>query len=86
MYQLKLVVDQMEAYRSHPAFLASRKLVQDAALPQGSKPQTPGRDAQFELYLAAICLRAGMVPVAYAEPDLTCSIDGRTRSASRQST
>lgn len=77
MYQVRLVVDQMDAHREDPKFRASVvKMLKDAALPQNSSPGTEGRDAQLELYLAAVCLRAGLVPVEYNEPDVTCTIEG----------
>ena len=59
------------------------RLFQDKALPQQSDPtkNTPGRDTQWELYLAAICQSAGMKPVGLAgddvgRSDVTCTIDG----------
>ncbi len=77
MYQVRLIVDQMDAHRENPKFRASvEKMLKDAALPQNSSPETEGRDAQLELYLAAVCLRAGLVPVEYNEPDVTCTVDG----------
>lgn len=77
MYQLGLIVEQMEAHRDNPAFRASvQRLLKDSALPQDGGQNTPGRDMQFELYLAAICLKAGLLPVNYAEPDVTCVVGG----------
>jgi hypothetical protein len=77
MYQLRLIVDQMEAHRENPKFRASvQKLLKDAALPQAGSSNTPGRDTQFELYVAAVCLRGGMLPVDYDEPDITCAVEG----------
>ena len=77
MNQLRLIVDQMEAHRENSKFRASvEKLLKDAVLPQDGNSNTPGRDTQFELYVAAICLRAGMLPVDYDEPDITCFVEG----------
>ncbi len=77
MYQLRLIIDQMDSHREDPKFRASvEKLLMDAALPQDGNSNTPGRDTQFELYLAAICLRGEMRPVEYDEPDITCTVDG----------
>jgi len=77
MYQLRLIVDQMEAHRENPKFRTSvERLLKDAALPQDGSSNTPGRDTQFELYVAAICLRAGLLPVDYDEPDVTCAVEG----------
>jgi hypothetical protein len=44
-------------------------------LPQHDQ-DSPGRDHQFELYLAAICQNAGLVPIDFEEPDITCFVDG----------
>lgn len=77
MYQLRLIVDEMDTHRNDTRFVANvKKLLQDAATPQDGNSNTPGRDTQFELYLAAIALRAGMSPVEYDEPDVTCTVDG----------
>lgn len=77
MYQLGLIVEQMEAHRDNPSFRNSvQRLLKDSALPQDGGQNTPGRDMQFELYLAAICLNAGLLPVNYAEPDVTCVLGG----------
>lgn len=75
MYQLRLIVDEMDAHRDNPRFRASvQKLLLDAALPQDSTSGTLGRNTQFELYLAAIALRGGLLPVEYDEPDVTCTV------------
>lgn len=77
MYQIRLVVDQMDAHREDPKFRTRvEKMLKDAALPQESSTETEGRDAQLELYLAAVCLRAGLVPVEYDEPDIACTVEG----------
>ena len=76
-YQLGIIVAQMRAHRDNPKFRDRvRRLLKDSALPQDGGQNTPGRDIQFELYLAAICLNAGLHPVDYEEPDVTCVIDG----------
>jgi hypothetical protein len=78
MYQLRLIVDEMEAHRNDLRFCSSvKKLLQDAAAPQYRNSHSPGRDTQLELYLAAIALRGGMLPVEYDEPDVTCNVEGR---------
>ncbi len=77
MYQLRLIVDEMDSHVENPRFCASvKKLLQDAAAPQDGNSNSPGRDTQFELYLAAIALRGGMLPVEYDEPDVTCNVEG----------
>ncbi len=50
--------------------------LKDSVLPQDDRTQSKGRDAQFELFVAAICQSAGMHPVARQEPDVTCTVRG----------
>jgi hypothetical protein len=52
------------------------KLTDDSVLPQDDREQSSGRDTQFELFVAAICQSAGLTPVDYEEPDVTCTVDG----------
>jgi hypothetical protein len=79
LHQLVFGFYQMWGHFSRPAF---RKLVQhlinDRPLPQDDFQNSPGRDRQFELYLAAICQNAGLHPVDYEEPDVTCVVEGIT--------
>lgn len=76
-YQLRLIVDEMETHINDSKFLGSlERMLHDAAAPQGSNGNTPGRDTQFELFVAAIAIRAGMLPVDYDEPDITCHVEG----------
>lgn len=79
MNQVRLIVDEMDTHRDNPKFCEFvQKLMNDAALPQNSGDETPGRDTQFELYLAAVCLRGNLLPVEYCEPDVTCVVGGKT--------
>jgi hypothetical protein len=50
------------------------KCLSDLTLPEGEKQNTPGRDAQFELFVAAVCKHGGLLPVEYREPDVVFSI------------
>jgi len=55
---------------SEPVFLDKlRKVTSDTVLPQEAAAETPGRDAQFELFLAAGLKRNGLA-VSFEEPDL----------------
>lgn len=77
MQHLGFVFEQLRTQRSDPEFLAIvKRVLKDSALPQQDLEKSPGRDKQFELYLAAICQHAGLLPVACAEPDVTCVADG----------
>ena len=77
--QLSFVFDHMQGHRENAKFRDLVKLVvADSRLPQEDTENSPGRDAQFELYLGAICQRAGLIPVEYIEPpDITCTITGQ---------
>jgi hypothetical protein len=79
MQHLGFVFSQINSHRDSPKFLQLAKdLLSDSVLPQDNREQSPGRDAQFELYLAAICQNTGLLPVDYVEPDVTCVVGGRT--------
>jgi hypothetical protein len=77
LHQLIFGLSRMWGGLGTPGF---RELVQhlinDRPLPQDDFLNSPGRDKQFELYLAAICHNAGLRPVDYEEPDVTCFIEG----------
>ncbi len=45
---------------------------QDATLIDTANHRTPGRDIQFELYIASVCARAGLRPIL-DEPDIVCN-------------
>lgn len=77
MVQLGFVFEQLEADVDDTAFLqVVTRLLSDSVLRQHDQTQSAGRDAQFELYLAAICQKARMVPVRYEEPDVSCIVAG----------
>jgi hypothetical protein len=78
LVSLGFILEQLSV-RDDPTFAAVvKRLIHDAVVPQDETDNsTPGRDAQFELYIAACCQKAGFEPVAYEEPDVTCLVDGR---------
>lgn len=77
-YQLRLIVDTMDAHRESKAFNdAAYLLRKDFALPQDELKDTPGRNYQFQLYVAALCTNAEL-PTRHEEPDITCDVDGTT--------
>jgi hypothetical protein len=55
-----------------------RRLVSDNVLPQDNPERSPGRDAQFELLVAALCVRAQLDPVFDESPDLRCKLSDET--------
>ena len=76
LHQLLLIFEQLKEHRSDRRYLNEVKhLLHDHVLPQDDT-DSPGRDRQFQLYLAAICQKAGLVPVAHEEPDVTCHVNG----------
>lgn len=77
-YQLRLIVDTMDAHRESKAFKdATYLLRKDLALPQNELKDTPGRNYQFQLYVAALCTNAGLA-TRHQQPDVTCDVDGVT--------
>ena len=77
MIQLGFIFDELESHSASPAFQGlAKKLLYDHVLSHHDRENSTGRDAQFELYLAAVCHKAGLLPVGYHEPDVTCVVDG----------
>ena len=52
-----------------------KSFTNDPAIPRKESKHTPGKDKQFELYLAARFKKANISAVR-EEPDLFCNIDG----------
>lgn len=73
LLQMHFMVDQIGHWahddRIRPKF---RVLCKDSVKPSEDRQQSKGRDAQCELYFAAICQKAGLEPV-FKEPDIICS-------------
>ena len=73
---LGFVFDQVNEDSDDPEFLRLvRNTLKDSILPQDDREGSKGRDAQFELLVAAICQSAGMLPVSREEPDVICHIE-----------
>ena len=62
--------------RRHEFCRLIRNALKDSLLPNEDRGQSKGRDAQFELFVAAVCQNAGLHPVKPEEPDVTCHIEG----------
>jgi len=74
---LGFVFDQGEAHPTDVEFQRLvKKALKDSLLQHQDRGQSKGRDAQFELFVAAICQNAGMLPVSREEPDVTCHVGG----------
>lgn len=57
-----------------------KKAFGDSILPQNDFDNSPGRDLQFELYIASVCKNAGFMPVEFEEPDILCSLNNEKYS------
>ncbi|MHB0960443.1 MAG: hypothetical protein ACYC0X_31440 [Pirellulaceae bacterium] len=53
-----------------------KNALKDSLLPSEDRGQSKGRDAQFELFVAAVCQNAELHPVKREEPDVTCHVKG----------
>jgi hypothetical protein len=77
---LQVLAFVFDVAAAHPTDQKSRDLVKlalgDSVLPQDNRSQSKGRDFQFELFVAAICQNAGLLPVEREEPDVTCVVRG----------
>jgi hypothetical protein len=77
---LQVLAFVFDVAAAHPADQKFRDLVKlalgDSVLPQDNRKQSKGRDFQFELFVAAICQNAGLLPVQREEPDVTCVLQG----------
>ncbi len=70
---LGFIFEQADIHPTDAEFLRLMKnIIKDSLLPQEDRGQSKGRDAQFELFVAAICQKAGMLPLSREEPDVTC--------------
>ncbi|MCH7910190.1 MAG: hypothetical protein IIB38_11295 [Candidatus Hydrogenedentes bacterium] len=77
MTVLALILEQEHAKEAVDGFLGKLSLAcNDSVLPQDDREESPGRNAQFELFVAAICQAAGLFPVEYSEPDIRCTLEG----------
>jgi hypothetical protein len=76
LHQLRFIFEELRDHRDTTAFKnVAKHMVNDSSLPQDDE-NSPGRDYQFHLYLAAICHKAGLVPLRYDEPDIVCTVEG----------
>lgn len=76
LQELAFVFGEAGGHLGAPKYLALVKdLLKDSVLSKSDRKKSPGRDAQLELYLAAVCQHAGLSPVGYEEPDVTCTVD-----------
>jgi hypothetical protein len=77
MQVLAFVLDVAAAHSTDQKFRDLIKFtVGDSVLPQDNRNNSSGRDFQFELFVAAICQNASLVPVEREEPDVTCVVQG----------
>jgi len=78
LVELGFIFEQLGGHAASPKFSAviKRLLRKDKPLPQDDRRNSFGRDAHWELYLAAICQRGAMTPVGFEGNDVTCMVDG----------
>lgn len=77
MQLLGFVFGQVNPHRDRRDFRSLvKRVLKDSVLPQHNRGESEGRDFQFELFVAAICQSAGLIPVDYEEPDVTCTVNG----------
>lgn len=78
LVELGFIIEQLGDHAVSPKFSAviKRLLRKDKPLPQDDQTNSFGRDAHWELYVAAICQSAGMSPVGFDGNDVTCTVDG----------
>src|SRR5690606_126095 len=73
LLQIGFIVDEIGQWANHqPAKSKFGDLCKDNIEPATDRTKSSGRDAQCELYFAAICMKAGLKPV-FNEPDIVCS-------------
>jgi hypothetical protein len=53
-----------------------KQIAKDSVLPQDDKQESRGRDAQAEVFVFAVCKKAGMNPL-FEEPDFTCYVEDK---------
>lgn len=75
---LGFILEQEEGHDDPEFRRLAQIMLKDAVLPQDNKGNTKGRDAQFELFVTAVCRAARMDPVVREEPDVTCRTGGMT--------
>lgn len=78
LVELGFIFEQLGHNFNSPKFkvVIKRLLRNDKPLPQHDRINSFGRDAQWELYLAAICESGGMTPVGFDDNDVTCNVNG----------
>src|SRR4051812_33205884 len=70
MQQLGFIFDELAVTPQRSKFQKlADDLRGDSVLPQDDLDSSAGRNAQFEMYVSAICQNAGLYPVDYSDPD-----------------
>jgi hypothetical protein len=76
--QLEFFFDQVDITTESQEMKAKVKLAtKDPVLPQHGSPESPGRDAQAELFVFGVCRKAELKPV-FQEPDIVCTFNRQT--------
>jgi hypothetical protein len=77
LVELGFIFEELGDHVGSPKFRAIiKRLLDGRPLPQNDRLDSAGRNTHWELYLAAICEKAGMTPVGFDGNDVTCTVDG----------
>lgn len=69
------IIDQLGTPEPRGGYMERlRTAIADPTLPEDRPERTPGRDVQSELFMAAMCRKAGLLPT-FEEPDIRCVVD-----------
>lgn len=75
--QLEFFFEQVQNEPRRQEYLPTlARVVNDSVQPEDDEQNSPGRDAQAELFMFAVCKNAGTSPL-FEEPDITCDLGGR---------
>jgi hypothetical protein len=78
LVELGFILEQLGDHANNPKFRAIiKRLLEDKPLPQNDRTDSKGRDAHWELYLAAVCQSARMTPIGFDGNDVTCVVEGK---------
>lgn len=75
-FQLQQIHKNLSGFEGSGIDRLLTRMVSDPLHPRDSKDETPGRDAQFELFLAAQLAPTNISGLHFEEPDLVVEVDG----------
>lgn len=76
--QLEFFFDQIRNEQQKAKYTPIlNRIIGDSVLPQNDEKNSPGRDAQAEAFVFAVCKNARTNPLFEEPPDITCQVKGR---------